>query len=123
MVGLTPVSGAVKRMTYFSDFRPRPAAIEGERILAAIDLGTNSIHMVVVKIQPDLPAFSIIDREKETVRLGNFNEHTRELTEAAMERAIAPSSAAVPSPPASRRRQCWRWPPVRCGRPATGPPF
>jgi exopolyphosphatase/guanosine-5'-triphosphate,3'-diphosphate pyrophosphatase len=76
-------------MTYFSDFRPRPAAIEGERILAAIDLGTNSIHMVVVKIQPDLPAFSIIDREKETVRLGNFNEHTRELTEAAMERAIA----------------------------------
>lgn len=89
MVGLTPVPGAVKRMTYFSDFRPRPAAIEGERILAAIDVGTNSIHMVVVKIQPDLPAFSIIDREKETVRLGNFNEHTRELTEAAMERAIA----------------------------------
>jgi len=89
MVGLTPVPGAVKRMTYFSDFRPRPATIEGERILAAIDVGTNSIHMVVVKIQPDLPAFSVIDREKETVRLGNFEEHTRELTEAAMERAIA----------------------------------
>ncbi|MGF1567612.1 MAG: HD domain-containing protein [Nodosilinea sp.] len=73
-------------MSYFSDFTPEQ--IKGDRILAAIDVGTNSIHMVVVKIQPDLPAFSIIDAEKETVRLGNFDENTRELTEAAMQRAI-----------------------------------
>ena len=39
-----------------------------DRILAAIDVGTNSIHMVVVKIQPELPTFMIVDREKETVR-------------------------------------------------------
>ncbi len=44
------------------------------RILAAIDLGTNSLHMVVVKIDPTLPAFTIIAREKETIRLGNFDE-------------------------------------------------
>lgn len=44
------------------------------RILAAIDLGTNSLHMVVVKIEPTLPAFTIIAREKETVRLGNCDE-------------------------------------------------
>jgi exopolyphosphatase/guanosine-5'-triphosphate,3'-diphosphate pyrophosphatase len=74
-------------MTYFSDFTPE--AIKGDRILAAIDVGTNSIHMVVVKIQPDLPAFSIIDREKETVRLGNFDETTKELTHEAMDRAVA----------------------------------
>ena len=45
--------------------------VEQERILAAIDLGTNSIHMVVVQIIPTLPAFSIIAREKDTVRLGD----------------------------------------------------
>jgi exopolyphosphatase/guanosine-5'-triphosphate,3'-diphosphate pyrophosphatase len=73
-------------MTDFSEFAP--PEITRDRILAAIDVGTNSIHMVVVKIQPDLPAFSIIDREKETARLGNFNETTGGLSEAAMARAI-----------------------------------
>ncbi|MBE9158022.1 Ppx/GppA family phosphatase [Nodosilinea sp. LEGE 06152] len=72
--------------TDFANFAP--SEITGDRILAAIDVGTNSIHMVVVKIQPDLPAFTIVDREKETVRLGDFNEATGGLSEAAMERAI-----------------------------------
>ncbi|HBY78881.1 MAG TPA: exopolyphosphatase, partial [Cyanobacteria bacterium UBA11148] len=45
-------------------------AVEQERILAAIDIGTNSVHMVVVRIDPTLPAFTIIAREKDTVRLG-----------------------------------------------------
>lgn len=87
MVNAAPVGETIKRLSYFSDFTP--ATVKGDRILAAIDVGTNSIHMVVVKIQPDLPAFSIIDREKETVRLGNFNETTKELTTAAMDRAVA----------------------------------
>ncbi len=73
-------------MTYSSGFTPE--VIDRDRILAAIDVGTNSIHMVVVKIQPDLPAFTIVDREKETVRLGNFHEDTRNLTKDAMQRAI-----------------------------------
>ncbi|PSN16954.1 exopolyphosphatase [filamentous cyanobacterium CCT1] len=72
--------------TDFASFAP--TEITGDRVLAAIDVGTNSIHMVVVKIQPDLPAFTIVDREKETVRLGDFNEETGGLSEAAMERAI-----------------------------------
>ncbi|MDA0867880.1 MAG: Ppx/GppA phosphatase family protein [Cyanobacteria bacterium] len=62
--------------------------IQRDRILAAIDVGTNSIHMVVVKIQPHLPAFTIIDREKETVRLGNFSETTDGLAEEAIERGV-----------------------------------
>ena len=37
--------------------------------IAAIDIGTNSIHMIVVQIRPDL-SFEVIDREKEMVRLG-----------------------------------------------------
>lgn len=64
-------------------------SLQGDRILAAIDVGTNSVHMVVVKIQPELPAFTIIGREKDTVRLGNFRPGTNCLSEEAMERGIA----------------------------------
>jgi exopolyphosphatase / guanosine-5'-triphosphate,3'-diphosphate pyrophosphatase len=37
--------------------------------IAAIDIGTNSIHMIVVQVRPDL-SFEVIDREKAMVRLG-----------------------------------------------------
>lgn len=59
-----------------------------ESILAAIDMGTNSLHMVIVKIEPTLPAFTIIGREKETVRLGD-TASKGSLKEEVMERAIA----------------------------------
>ena len=51
--------------------------------LAAIDLGTNSVHMIVVQVRPDL-SFEVIDREKEMVRLGSGGLDGRALTEAAM---------------------------------------
>ncbi|MFP4007205.1 MAG: Ppx/GppA phosphatase family protein [Spirulinaceae cyanobacterium] len=57
--------------------------------LAAIDIGTNSIHMVVVRIEPTLPAFTIIAREKDTVRLGDRDPDTKNLTPEAMKRALA----------------------------------
>ncbi|YCO45549.1 Ppx/GppA family phosphatase [Thermosynechococcus sp. FA-CM-4201] len=60
-----------------------------DRILAAIDVGTNSIHMVVVQIQPSLPSFKIIAAEKDMVRLGERCQITGQLTEEAMNRAIA----------------------------------
>ncbi len=44
--------------------------------------------MVVVKIDPTLPAFTIIDRDQETVRLGNC-EPTGNLKAETMDRAIA----------------------------------
>lgn len=62
---------------------------ETPQMLAAIDVGTNSVHMVVVRIDPTLPAFTIIDREKETVRLGDRDPKTGELKVEIMERAIA----------------------------------
>jgi exopolyphosphatase / guanosine-5'-triphosphate,3'-diphosphate pyrophosphatase len=37
--------------------------------IAAIDIGTNSIHMIIVRIGSDL-SFEVIDREKDMVRLG-----------------------------------------------------
>jgi exopolyphosphatase/guanosine-5'-triphosphate,3'-diphosphate pyrophosphatase len=47
--------------------------------VAAIDIGTNSIHMIVVQIRPDL-SFEVIDREKEMVRLGASGLDGRALT-------------------------------------------
>ncbi|HEY9727625.1 MAG TPA: Ppx/GppA phosphatase family protein [Chroococcales cyanobacterium] len=64
-------------------------AVEQEPILAAIDIGTNSIHMVVVRIHPALPTFSIIAKEKDTVRLGDRDPKTGDLKPEVMERAIA----------------------------------
>ncbi|MEA5465205.1 Ppx/GppA phosphatase family protein [Leptothoe sp. PORK10 BA2] len=64
-------------------------SLQGERILAAIDVGTNSVHMVVAKIQPELPAFTIIGCEKDTVRLGNFRPGTNCLSDEAMDRGVA----------------------------------
>lgn len=66
-----------------------PPTGEQHRILAAIDIGTNSIHMVVVRIQPELPAFNIIAREKDTVRLGARDPETGSLTQNAMQRGLA----------------------------------
>jgi len=38
--------------------------------IAAIDIGTNSVHMIIVQIRPD-QSFEVVDREKEMVRLSS----------------------------------------------------
>jgi exopolyphosphatase/guanosine-5'-triphosphate,3'-diphosphate pyrophosphatase len=58
-------------------------------IIAAIDIGTNSLHIVIVRIEPTLPAFTMIAREKETVRLGDRNLETGELKPEVIRKAIA----------------------------------
>ena len=63
--------------------------VKQNRIIAAIDLGTNSLHMVVVKIDATLPAFTIIAREKETVRLGDRDLTTGDLKPEIVQKAIA----------------------------------
>jgi len=55
--------------------------------IAAIDIGTNSIHMIVVQVRPDL-SFEVIDREKEMVRLGAGGLDGRALTPEAMHTAL-----------------------------------
>src|SRR5687768_8908327 len=51
--------------------------------LAAIDIGTNSVHMIVVRVRADL-SFEVIDREKFMVRLGAGGLDGRALTAEAM---------------------------------------
>src|SRR5512139_977672 len=55
--------------------------------LAAIDIGTNSVHMIVVRVRPDF-SFEVIDREKEMVRLGAGGLDGRKLTRSAQTAAL-----------------------------------
>src|SRR5437762_2983953 len=55
--------------------------------LAAIDIGTNSLHMIVVRVRADL-SFEVIDREKEMVRLGAGGLDGRAPTPEAMHAAL-----------------------------------
>ncbi|WP_083260489.1 HD domain-containing protein [Cyanobacterium sp. IPPAS B-1200] len=57
--------------------------------LGAIDIGTNSIHMVVVEINAQIPSFTIIAKEKDTVRLGDRNPEDGNLTPEPMERSLS----------------------------------
>ncbi|MFM5896807.1 MAG: Ppx/GppA phosphatase family protein [Dolichospermum sp.] len=64
-------------------------SVPENQMIAAIDIGTNSLHMVIVKIEAALPSFTMIAREKETVRLGDRHLITGELKPDVMLKAIA----------------------------------
>ncbi|MFM6001064.1 MAG: Ppx/GppA phosphatase family protein [Dolichospermum sp.] len=64
-------------------------SVPENQMIAAIDIGTNSLHMVIVKIEAALPSFTMIAREKETVRLGDRHLITGELKPEIMNKAIA----------------------------------
>lgn len=66
-----------------------------ERPLAAIDIGTNSFHMVVARVGEVSvagefigPAFEVVAREKEMVRLGSGSGDMKELSGDAIERGV-----------------------------------
>jgi exopolyphosphatase/guanosine-5'-triphosphate,3'-diphosphate pyrophosphatase len=56
-------------------------------ILAAIDIGTNSFHLIVVKIG-DKGSFKIITRDKEVVRLGKSSSDMKYISADAVYRAV-----------------------------------
>jgi exopolyphosphatase/guanosine-5'-triphosphate,3'-diphosphate pyrophosphatase len=55
--------------------------------IAAIDIGTNSLHMIVCRVRPDL-SFEVIDREKDMVRLGAGGLDGRRLAESSVTAAV-----------------------------------
>jgi exopolyphosphatase/guanosine-5'-triphosphate,3'-diphosphate pyrophosphatase len=57
-------------------------------LLAAIDIGTNSIHLVVARFAEDGRRFDVVEREREMVRLGSSGGDMKELTDDAIERGI-----------------------------------
>ncbi|WP_028951382.1 Ppx/GppA phosphatase family protein [Synechococcus sp. CC9616] len=62
--------------------------VKGDQLrrIAAIDIGTNSTHLLVASVDTTLRTFRIIQAEKSTTRLGERDPETGELTEAAMQR-------------------------------------
>jgi len=55
--------------------------------LAAIDIGTNSLHMIIVRVAAD-GGFEVIGREKDMVRLGAGGLEGRPLNDGAMDAAL-----------------------------------
>jgi exopolyphosphatase/guanosine-5'-triphosphate,3'-diphosphate pyrophosphatase len=74
---------------YNADVTSKPRTAELFRLMriAAIDIGTNSIHMIVVRVRPDL-SFEVVDREKDMVRLGAGGLDGRSLTPTAIRAAL-----------------------------------
>jgi len=60
----------------------------GYRYLSAVDMGTNSFHMIIVRMNDD-GTFKVIDREKDLIRLGSHKgEGLSLITEDEMELAL-----------------------------------
>lgn len=61
---------------------------QNSKNLAAIDIGTNSFHLIVVSVDRRNGKFKILTREKEIVRLGSGSTDMKVLSESAMNRGI-----------------------------------
>jgi exopolyphosphatase/guanosine-5'-triphosphate,3'-diphosphate pyrophosphatase len=66
----------------------RSRSTTGLRRVAAIDIGTNSIHLLIAAIDPDLHSFRIELVEKSAARLGERDPDTGDLSDAAIERGF-----------------------------------
>src|SRR5512133_3495044 len=62
------------------------AIIAEPRVVAFLDLGTNSIRLLLVRINPNL-SYTVLSRQKEVVRLGEGEFIDQELQPEAMQRA------------------------------------
>ncbi|HEX9708537.1 MAG TPA: Ppx/GppA phosphatase family protein [Candidatus Thermoplasmatota archaeon] len=66
---------------------PEGAAGRLGRVVAFMDIGTNSVRLLVVRVRPN-HSFLVLNRQKEVVRLGEGAFTDRELREGAMDRAV-----------------------------------
>jgi exopolyphosphatase/guanosine-5'-triphosphate,3'-diphosphate pyrophosphatase len=58
------------------------------KCIAAVDMGTNSFHLIIVQVKSD-SSFKIIDREREVIRLGSHKgKEFTWISEGEMEKAI-----------------------------------
>src|SRR2546427_9603477 len=68
--------------------RERMGSMNRPDVLAAIDIGTNSVHLVVARVSG--PAgLEVVEREKEMVRLGSGGGDMKHLDDGAVDRGIA----------------------------------
>ena len=64
------------------------AASAPSRRVAAIDIGTNSIHLLIAAVDPALGSFNVLVAEKSTTRLGEREPERGNLSPASIERAL-----------------------------------
>ena len=62
----------------------RPAA---GRVVAFVDMGTNSVRLLIVRVRPN-HSFTVLNSQKEMIRLGDHEFTERRLQKAAMDRAV-----------------------------------
>src|SRR5438874_8671530 len=62
-------------------------SLREQTTLAAIDVGTNSFHLIVVRLLQN-QKFSVLDKEKIVVRLGESPHQIKYLSEEAMARGV-----------------------------------
>ena len=63
-----------------------PESFEPSPFRAAVDLGSNSFHMKVVRVVAD--EMEVVDRIREMVRLASGLDEIKNLTDEAIERAV-----------------------------------
>jgi exopolyphosphatase/guanosine-5'-triphosphate,3'-diphosphate pyrophosphatase len=66
---------------------PDASGVPGAEVLAAVDIGTNSFHLVVARVLGGR-AFEVVEREKEMVRLGSGAGDMKHLDAGAVDRGI-----------------------------------
>ena len=76
---------AVSESTAPAGSQPTRSSVQTRRV-AAIDIGTNSTHLLVASVDTTLGTFSIEQAEKSTTRLGERDPDSGELTSAGMQR-------------------------------------
>jgi exopolyphosphatase/guanosine-5'-triphosphate,3'-diphosphate pyrophosphatase len=94
-----PIERTARRPASRSNSTQTP---RGEFRVAAIDVGSNSLHMVIAQADPD-GAITTLWRMKEMVGLGRISFPSRRLTADAIERAMATLRRFQE---AAKRRQC-----------------
>lgn len=68
--------------------KTHPAAASAPSIIAALDIGTNSVRMSLVRLDQQPGTWSILSQHKETVRLGQDEFAHNRLSEAAIQRGV-----------------------------------
>ncbi len=67
---------------------PAPTRDAGTEVFAAVDIGTNSFHLVVARVV-DNQRFEVVASEKEMIRLGSGSGDMKRLAPDAVERGVA----------------------------------